>query len=191
MATEHARRFAMLSVLLVDSRIFCTPNVSLVGACYAQLRKLGHSRIGLVLHQFDNMRVQYLWVTGFLGQWQHGGERIEPLLLPDYEAAELFFPWVEHHRPDAVISIWQDFPLNWMTKNGINVPKQISYATLDLGDRAGKLAGMLQDNHGIGAAAMDLLAGQLFRNEIGIPATPKITMVEGTWMDGPTVMRRY
>ena len=166
-------------------------NVSLMAACYSQLRKLGHQRIGLAMLRFDSARVRHLWVTSYLGgQWQHGGERIDPLLLENPHDPAPFLRWLKAARPDAVIGIWQDFPLDWMKTQGIRVPGDISYASLDLGDRAGKLAGMLQDNHGIGAAAMDLLAGQLFRNEIGIPATPKITMVEGTWMDGPTVARR-
>lgn len=165
-------------------------NVSLIAACYSHLRKLGHARIGLVLHHADNSRVRHLWVTGFLGQWQYGVERIEPLIVKNYEDPKPFLKWLKRARPNAIISIWQDLPLAWMREHGILVPRDISYATLDLGDRVGKLAGMLQDNHGIGAAAMDLLAGQLFRNEIGIPTTPKITMVEGTWMDGPTVARR-
>lgn len=166
-------------------------NVSLMAACYSQLRKLGHERIGLAMHRYDSSRVRHLWVTGYLGsQWQHGGRRLAPLLFDDYNNPASFRRWLKTARPDAVIGVWQDLPLTWMRKGGVNVPDDISYATLDLGDRVGNIAGMLQDNHGIGAAAMDLLAGQLFRNEIGIPATPKITMVEGTWMDGPTVTRR-
>lgn len=164
-------------------------NVSLITACFSHLHKLGHTRIGLVLHRTDNSRVRHLWATGFLGQWQHGVERIEPLLFDSYEDPRPFLKWLRRVRPHAVISTWQDLPLKWMRESGIRVPQDVSYATLDLGDRVGQLAGMLQDNHGIGAAAMDLLAGQLFRNEIGIPATPKITLVEGTWLDGPTAAR--
>jgi len=166
-------------------------NVSLVTACYSQLRKLGHERIGLAMLRYDNTRVRHLWITGYLGgQWQHGGHRLAPLLFEDYNNPAPFRRWLKTARPDAVIGIWQDLPLAWIREAGIDVPDGVSYATLDLGDRVGTIAGMLQDNHGIGASAMDLLAGQLFRNEIGIPATPKITMIEGTWMDGPTVARR-
>lgn len=165
-------------------------NISLVAACHSHLRKLGYARIGLVLHRNDNARVRHLWVAGFMGQWQHGGQRLEPLLLDNYDDGAPFLRWLKKIKPDAVIGIWSDHPLAWMREAGVRVPDDIGYATLDLGDRAGKIAGMLQDNHAIGAAAMDLLAGQLFRNEIGVPSSPKITIVEGTWMDGPTVARR-
>ncbi|MDR1280389.1 MAG: hypothetical protein LBK99_06165 [Opitutaceae bacterium] len=45
---------------------------------------------------------------------------------------------------------------------------------------------MEQDNHTIGVAVMDLLASQLFLNDIGIPKIPTTTLVEGIWRDGPT-----
>lgn len=165
-------------------------HINLITACHAHLRKLGHARIGLALHRDDNSRVRDLWGTGYLGQWQYKGERIAPLFFEDYNCSASFSRWLGRVRPQAIISVWRDLPLKWMREAGVRVPQDISYATLDLGDRVGKLAGMLQDNHGIGAAAMDLLTGQLFRNEIGIPSTPKVTMVEGTWLDGPTVTRR-
>lgn len=165
-------------------------NISLVTACHEQLRKLGHERVGFVMHRTDNIRVRHLWVTGFMGQWQHGCERIEPLIIEDYEDPRPFLKWLRRSRPHAIVSIWQDRPLSWLRDAGISVPGDISYATLDLGDRVGQLAGMLQDNRGIGGAAMDLLSGQLFRNEIGIPSIPKITMIEGMWMDGPSASRR-
>lgn len=166
-------------------------NVGLVLACYAHLRKMGCRRIGLAMHKLDNERVRHLWLTGCLGaQRVHGGERIEPLLFADYVKPAEFAKWFARRKPDAVIGIWQDLPLEWMRSGGVRVPKDVGYATLDVGDRVGAIAGMQQDHHGVGAAAMDLLASQLFRNEIGIPKTPTVTMIEGTWVDGPTVARR-
>lgn len=166
-------------------------NVSLMEACYQQLQKLGHRRIGLVLHQTDSARVRHRWVTGYLGaQWSHGGARLAPMMFEDFDDDGPFLKWLGKSRPDAVIGIWRDQPLEWLRNSKIRVPGEVGYATLDLGDRVGKIAGMQQDNIGIGMAAMDMLAGQLFRSEIGMPASPKVTLVEGTWLDGPTAMRR-
>lgn len=166
-------------------------NVSLMEACYQQLKKLGHKRIGLVLHETDSARVRHLWVTGYLGaQWRFGGARLAPMMFEDFDDDRPFLKWVKKTRPDAVIGVWRDQPLDWLRNNKISVPAQVGYATLDLGDRVGKIAGMQQDNTSIGMAAMDMLAGQLFRSEIGMPISPKVTLVEGTWMDGPTANRR-
>ncbi|EIQ01809.1 transcriptional regulator [Opitutaceae bacterium TAV1] len=160
-------------------------------SCYLNLRKLGYARIGLVIPEADNTRGKHLWSTGVLGcQFIHGGRRIPPCLLPDYETPQPFHDWFEHHRPDALIGIWQDFPLRWLRERGVRVPEEVGYATLDVGGRLGQLAGMKQANHDLGMAAVDLLAGQLFRNETGLPQTPTVTQIEGTWEDGPTVRRQ-
>jgi DNA-binding LacI/PurR family transcriptional regulator len=167
-------------------------NVGLAFSCHAHLHALGYRRIGLALQESDDSRVKHLWRTGFLGaQSVHGGEPVPPLVYPRYRDAGDFLCWYDKYRPDAVIGIWQDFPLAWLREHGVRVPEDAGYATLDLGaGMEGKLAGMRQDNRTLGAAAMDMLASQLFRNEIGIPRTTTVTMIEGTWIDGPTVARR-
>jgi len=161
-------------------------------ACYSNLRKFGFQRIGLALHQTDDSRVKHAWRSGFLGGRNiHGGEEVEMLFLSDYDRPAPFQSWFERERPDAVIGIWRDHPLEWLRKRGCRVPEEIGYASLDLGeDAVGRIAGILQDNYNVGAAAMDLLANQLFCNETGIPTTPRVTLIESTWMDGPTVSHR-
>lgn len=48
-------------------------------------------------------------------------------------------------------------------------------------------AGVNQHAKVIGAAAVDLVNGQLQRNEFGIPAHPKLVLIKGEWVDGETV----
>ncbi len=166
-------------------------NVGLIHACYTQLHKLGYRRIGLALHRQDNVRVRGLWVTGFLGaQWESGNEPLPPHLFDDYGDSDSFMRWFEAQKPDAVIGIYKDQVLDWLAARGIRVPEDVGYATLDVNPKRHDLAGMRQNNLGLGMAAMDLLSNQLFRNDTGIPATPKITLIEGTWIDGPTAGRR-
>ena len=169
-------------------------NLSIILACYSNLRKLGYRRIGMVMQKEADTRVHHSWISGYLGsQHVYGGEAIPPLMLEatDNLVPGAFDDWLDRSRPDAIISGWSTRFLERLSDRGLKVPADIGYATLDLGeDRIGTLAGVLQDNRNVGAAAMDLLAGQLFRNEIGIPPIPKVTMIEGTWMDGPTVERR-
>lgn len=166
-------------------------HIGLVRACYEHLRKLGYRRIGLTISEQDNARVKHLWHTGAAGAAAvHGGAEVRPLIFASYEDSSAFRKWLRSKKPDAVIGIWLDQQIDWMNEAGLRVPEDAAYATLDVGDRVGTIAGMQQDHRGVGAAAMDLLASQLFRNEIGIPQTPTVTMIEGTWVDGPTVARR-
>ncbi len=177
-------------------------SVGLASECCAHLHAAGCRRVGLVIPEQYGTGGRHLLVNGYLGAcWFHGLAKLPPLLLKaeargndrthKLEAADAnkqaFGHWLEKHRPDAVIGMWPDLPLQWLRTRKIRVPGEVCYATLDLGGRLGQLAGMEQDNHTIGAAAMDLLASQLFRNEIGEPKSPTVTLVGGTWRDGPTL----
>jgi len=167
-------------------------SVTQIVTCHARLRDAGCRRIGLALHRHQVPPERPRWIAGYLGaQWRHGDETIPPLLYDSYSDNSAFLRWFDAHRPDAVIGIWPDHPLAWLREHGVRVPRQVAYATLDLlGDQVGRLAGIRQNNYGLGMAAMDLLAGQLFRNETGIPPHPATIIVEGSWMDGPTVVSR-
>ena len=39
-------------------------------------------------------------------------------------------------------------------------------------------------------AAVDLIVGQLQRNEFGVPPNPKVVTIRGTWAEGQTVRKR-
>jgi len=163
-------------------------SVNIVTQCHDHLHATGHRRIGIALPDRYGTGGRHLWINGYLGaQWSRGLKPIPPFIYDADIAPARFSQWLARHRLDAIIGLWPDQPLAWLRREGIHPPHDIGYATLDLGDRLGQVAGMLQDNYRIGDAAMDLLAGQLFCNEIGIPTNSKIIMVEGAWVDGPTV----
>lgn len=166
-------------------------SVNIITRCHSHLHAAGHRRIGIVLPTRYGMGGRHLWIAGYLGaQWSCGLDLLLPFLYDTNTEPPGFSKWLAQFQPDAIIGLWPNQPLSWLRKAGIYAPRDISYASLDLGDRMGKIAGMFQDNHRIGVAAMDFLAGQLFRNEMGIPSTPQIAMIEGTWIDGPTVSQR-
>ena len=45
---------------------------------------------------------------------------------------------------------------------------------------------MNQNNALVGSAAIDMLVGQLHRNEIGLPDSPKASFTQSTWIDATT-----
>lgn len=166
--------------------------IGIAATCYSRLHEAGFRRIGMAVPIRYSARDRHLFVDGFLGaQWWHRQTGIEPLLIADEADPSSFFRWMKKHRPDAVIGIWPDLPLKWLREKGLQVPTDVSYASLDLeGHSVGQVAGMMQNNRALGASAMDVLTGQLFRNEIGVPATPQVTLIKGTWTDGPTMAPR-
>jgi LacI family transcriptional regulator len=67
---------------------------------------------------------------------------------------------------------------------GIRIPEDLGVAPLE---RYPGYAGLDQKPEKVGAAAIDLIVGLIQRNETGLPADPKVVMVEGSWVEGPSV----
>jgi LacI family transcriptional regulator len=114
-------------------------------------------------------------------------ERVTPF-LPRRWTEAAFAGWLRRARPDAVMS-----PLSVVRERmvalGVQVPAQAAFANLDLSDPNTE-AGMDQNQELVGRAAVDVLAGLLMHNERGIPAHPHITLVKGSWVDGPSAPAR-
>lgn len=164
--------------------------------CYDSLHRGGHRRIGLAITQESDDRVQHLWLAGFnTSQHLLGGAQIPPLWLEHWDdhpdSKKRFAKWYREHKPDAVIGMGPDNPLRWMREARVAVPGRTSYANLDLDYRKqGKVAGVLQNLREAGASAVDWVVAGINRNEHGVPATPKLLMMDSAWSDGPTVLQR-
>lgn len=165
-------------------------------ACYARLRHAGHKRIGLVMHREADERVHHYWMAGFYtGRQVHGGASLPMLFQEDWhdrpEDRAQFLRWFEKHRPDAIIGILPDLPLKWLRAAGVKVPAEVSYAGLDINpSQVGDVAGVRQNSEGLGAAAVDLVAGGLQRNELGLPEHARLLQMDGLWCEGRTMMAR-
>jgi DNA-binding LacI/PurR family transcriptional regulator len=162
-----------------------------VSVCFEHLRTLGYRRIGLAIFREDT--TGHVWLAGFLAAQQiHRARRLPVLTMPEPSDARPFREWIRRQRPDAVMTIhgWGHRVLRWLRTDGLRVPENIGYASLDVGkDNAGRIAGILQDNTGMGRAAVDTVASALLHNEPGLPSRPTITMINGTWSDGPTLQK--
>lgn len=166
-------------------------SVNIVTRCYTRLHDAGYRRIGIALPTRYGTGGRHLWITGYLGaQWSLGHKALSPFFYDTNDASSAFVDWLTKQGPDAIIGLWPNQPITWLRTVGPHSSQNIGYATLDLADRQGEIAGMEQDNHTIGVAAMDLLASQLFRNEIGVPKIPTVTLVEGKWIEGRSINRR-
>jgi hypothetical protein len=70
------------------------------------------------------------------------------------------------------------------------VPRDCGFADLDINDQVdGDCSGIRQNYAQVAAAAIDLVVGQIQRNERGLPEFPKVVLVEGSWVDGTTTRR--
>jgi LacI family transcriptional regulator len=154
-----------------------------------QLRRLNYKRPGLVLNTNEGARVDRAWEAAFLLHQQELSppDRVPALILETGEVTR-FTRWRTRHQPDAIIFTSLPVPA-WVADLGLRVPDDIGLVHLDSSVEAGSLSGIDADVETLGAAAVDLLVGQLHANEFGIPQREKIVTVPGRWVTGNSLRR--
>lgn len=151
------------------------------------LRERGYGRIGLAVERAADDRADNNWVSGFLFSYYSASprHRLKPF-VPDRLDEKGFKVWFERHRPEAVLAGDLRIP-GWLRELGLSIPGDVGFVNLDYYPEAGKMAGIDQNSPAIGAAAIELLAEQLYHNVRGIPDKPKALLVDSEWVEGPTV----
>lgn len=155
--------------------------------CLHALDDLGYARIGLVLEESLDLRVNGKWTAAFLEhRHRHGaGDLVPPLILPQ-PRQETFDRWFDRHRPQAVVSV-DRFALRFLRARRCAIPGQVGYASLDLDGEEIEgegLSGIDQNSTQVGATAVDMLVAAIHRGARGVPEHPVRTEVEGTWRAG-------
>jgi LacI family transcriptional regulator len=155
-----------------------------------RLAALGYERPGLVLPEDSDARTRRHWSAAFLAAQQRwpAARRVPPLIAPRIDGA-IFGRWFRAHRPDAVIAQSPGAAeyLRWLRDAGARVPADCGFADLDVEPTPGDAcSGIRQNYEQVASAAVDLVVSQIQRNERGIPAHPKVVLIEGEWIDGGT-----
>lgn len=154
-----------------------------------KLWERGYRRIGYVgeprIEQFVNGRFFAGYNTTL--QSELGGSALKPLLTTD--AGEIV-RWVRRMKVEAVVSAIRPL-LTILRSHDLRLPDDVALAHLNVDDVAGaapgEVAGVRQDNAGVGGNALELLVNLLYHNEVGVPLHPRGVQVHGTWVDGATV----
>lgn len=126
------------------------------------------------------------WLGSFTG-WQAmrpEAERMSPFIGEGYDPA-FFKAWLKKHKPDAIIANSKLF-FEWSLAAGYDT-KRIAHVTLSADPRRPEVAGIDQNQIGVGAAAVDLILGQIHHNDFGVPTLPKKTLIPGSWVQGATI----
>lgn len=149
--------------------------------CYRELRLGKRRRIGCVLTRAEDERSRHFWQAAALcAPRLHGGATIPPLMLDESLSEADFDKWFTRYRPDAMIGNQPDYVLGWLKKRGLQAPADAGYASLDLAENA-NVSGIFQSWAQLFSAAVNQLAGELSRNEFGLPSEPSTTVVDGVW----------
>ena len=157
--------------------------------CLRKLRERGYQRIGLVLQQDFSHRSLGIMLGAYLAeQFSHpAGNRVGPLYARDV-TKQAVGKWLKSQRVDCVIL--PGYPLDvveWIKEFGYDVPNEMGIALISRFGKSDDIAGIDEQNDLLGVAAGKCLVSLLQHNELGLPEFPLYTMVEGRWMDRPTV----
>lgn len=152
-----------------------------------ELLRRGHRRIGLVLLEANDERVDHNWLAGYLVMQQQlpRAHRLPHLFFPAWDE-RAFARWFRRHQPDAIVTKSPEI-LPALRRMRIAVPGRVGVAFLTLPHVDGEYSGVDENPQVVGAAAADYLAGMIHRHERGVPAMPQRVLIEGTWIDGRTV----
>jgi len=152
-----------------------------------RLKTLGYRRLGLVLQDHQNIKTSALWLAPLAYHQQHlrPTDRVAPLVLKKWHETD-FARWFIAHQPEVVIGLRSEIVL-WLARLGRRVPAQVGFVHLDRCTELGEYAGIDQKPREVGAAATDLVVNRLLANERNLQLAPRQLLVEGVWVDGPTV----
>lgn len=154
-----------------------------------RLWRLGYTRLGLCLYVGTSPRVDDLWLAGALLTGHRNPAAPVKVFFYDDDTRSRIADWAVAERLEVVLSDNQH-ALRELRQRGLRVPGEIDYATLNWVKSEPEIAGINQRPAAIGAAAIDLLIAQLRRGERGIPEMPITSMVEGTWVPGPSLSQK-
>ncbi len=158
-----------------------------VAQAVRELARLGYQRPGLCVGRHVDDIIENKFSASFWATQQRLG--IEPCVpvfdvQPGAEAG--FSRWLKTYRPDVILTIHAEIK-GWLHSLGLDAPTDIGLITLDKSSEFDGWAGMQQNNDFIGRSVIDMVIGQLHRNESGVPLFQKCMLINSTWVPGATV----
>jgi len=165
----------------------CNDQFSTAFRAAEHLAALGYRRPGLVLDPAVENNLDYRFSAGFYADTGKFEVKI-PVFAFHSAAGPEFRDWIKTHNPDVVVGTYTEVE-SWLKPTSLQCPRDIGIVHLDLTRELEGWSGMKQNNHLVGAFAVDLLVSQIHRNEYGVPAAPRGMMVESHWVEGKTVRK--
>ena len=152
------------------------------------LSRLGYRRIGMASFWGHDKECGHQSSAAY-GHAAATGAIVEPLPLhveKTFGGPE-FLAWMEKYRPEAIFATHAEATVKALDALGLRIGLDIGVASMGATPGIGNWAGINPHADKIDAAVVDLVVDQINRNERGVPEHPRIVMVEGSWVDGPTV----
>lgn len=150
---------------------------------YEQLRQAGCRRIGLALSAALNKRVENRWLAAYCGLQflLPKREQITPFLFEQKRGGvrKEFSEWAHCECIDAIL-LSEPNVAAWAADERIVAPEHVAWLALEV-DQC-DVCGIDYSPARLGAAAIDLVIGQIHRNERGVPELPYTLLMDGEWV---------
>ena len=176
---------------------------SIVKLAMKEIINTGYKKIGFVMHRGWDHSVDHMFTAGFLCAQQDLPEDclIPAFIFPPREPVEDWFNersdlhpelddfkiWWERYRPEVIISK-ASFVQPLLNELNLKVPRDVAFVDIfHDGQPNSFTAGVKQNHQAVGALAVEILAGRLSHNKVGLPKMPTTTYVDGTWLSGPSL----
>lgn len=162
---------------------------NMIALC-AALKAEGCRRIGLATVKHQDVRVEHRAAAAVL--WhnhEEGVPDVKPLIFKEWAVDPAAFrAWYDRMRPDAIVADAQAYLDEMRELIPARERSKIFFALTTMPPREpARYAGMQEDARGIGAAAIEQLDWMYQHGERGIPASPRVTLVNGHYCPAPVI----
>ncbi|HEY3756836.1 MAG TPA: LacI family DNA-binding transcriptional regulator [Opitutaceae bacterium] len=161
-----------------------------------EARKLGYRRPGLIVGRYEEARSGHAHTAAYLGWCEHafGPRQALPVHLDEGGEEGPLVEWLQAQRPDVIILVHlpQILPRirAVLDRHRLRVPADLGIAALSHILEGTGVSGLQQNQDLIGAWMVELLAARIASRDFGIPANPRLEMVQGRWIPGRTLRRQ-
>ena len=158
-----------------------------------KLHEMGYRRPGLVIGTYEELRSAHAYSSAYFGWCEHtyGTPALVPVLRLENVEEAPFLTWFHTHRPDAIIFVHLYNRIaelgTVLKRHGIRIPQDLGVAVVSHILEGTDYSGMEQNQQILGTWAIELLVSRLMNRDFGIPAHPRLEMVESQWIDGKTL----
>jgi LacI family transcriptional regulator len=151
------------------------------------LKASGCQRIGLPLGHNLDAGFNYAVSSAYM-LWchlhQHGKQLPFLPTLEKNKTKPAFIKWVKKHKPDGILT-HQSGIISWLRDEGFRVPEDVAVALTNQVEFP-EASGIDSRHEVVGGVAINVLGGQLLRNEFGPQEDARLILIPGRWKDGNT-----
>ena len=154
---------------------------------------LGYRKPGLAIGTEETVPNRDAYISAYLGSCYKRWNNPSPVPLLTFlrSAPDAAPGWLEAHTPDVVVVVddtagIMEFGIQ-LQRRGIRWPTDIGIVAISPILEGTGFAGLQENQHLIGGWMVEMLVDRLLHHELGMPATPRIQLVDSQWLKGSSL----